>query len=375
MLVLNYIVFIIILISLGILYHKYIEKQSRTISNDNYSELQKYFMDDKKLDKNKKPLLWIYIPYEYNSRDWLSFGSRSSHNLNQPYLYLTVKSIIKNCDKSFNIVLVDDMSFEKLIPNWNVDMKLLANPIKGYMAQLAMMNLIYTYGGINVPISFLCFKDLITLFDRGTNDDTMFICEKYDSNITSTNKLFYPSIRFMGAKKENNTIKQLIGFMEHTISNDYTAQNNFLGEFDEWCNKKITKGKARLIQGTNVGTRTIDDEPVIVETLLGEDYINFYDKMYGIWIPDDMLLKRRKYEWFVRMSPEQIFESRFILAKYMILTLAPDNNNTEQTENFKPDWIGFWRVPLGNGTLNVYGLKPDLLGDNVPREKNSGNLP
>lgn len=234
MLVANYIILFVIIISLGILYQKYLEKQSNMIEYDNYSEIKKYLLKDKTLDKSKKPILWIYIPHEYNSRNWLSFGSRSSNELNQPYLYLTVKTIIKNCDESFKIVLIDDGSFEKLIPNWNINMSLLVDPIKGYVRQLAMAKLIYTYGGLNVPISFLCFRDLISLYNKGTNDDTMFVCENYDTNITSTNKLFYPDANFMGAKKENDTLKEFINFMEQTISNDFTAETKFLGEFDEW---------------------------------------------------------------------------------------------------------------------------------------------
>lgn len=377
MLVTNYIILFIILISLGILYQKYLEKQSRTATVDDYGEIKKYLLKDKTLDKSKKPLLWIHIPHEYNSRNWLSFGSRSSYELNQPYLYLTVKSIIKNCDESFKIVMIDDGSFEKLIPNWTINMSILADPMKCYVRQLAIAKLIYTYGGLNVPISFLCFTDLIKLYNRGTNDDTMFVCENYDSNVTSTNKLFYPSSKFMGAKKENDTVKQFIDFMERTISEDYTAQTKFLGEFDKWCNNKITKGKMRLIPGTDVGTRTVDDEPVTVETLLGENYIHFYGKMYGIWIPNDMILKRRHYEWFSRMSPEQIFDSHFILAKYMVLALAPDSHMgvIEPMENADPKWISFWRVPLTNGTLNVFGPMPLGIGNNVPRARNAGNLP
>jgi hypothetical protein len=375
MLVANYIILFVILISLGILYQKYLEKQSTIAAFDDYGEVKKYLLKDKSLDKSKKPILWIHIPHEYNSRNWLSFGSRSSTELNQPYLYLTVKSIIKNCDQSFKIVLIDDDSFEKLIPKWNVNMSLLADPVKGYVRQLAMAKLIYTYGGINVPISFLCFRDLITLYNKGTNDDSMFVCENYDMNITATNKLFYPNANFMGAKKDNDTVKDFINFMERTISNDYTAEAKFLGEFDGWCNSKITKGKMRLIPGTDVGTKTVDDEAVTVETLLSDDYIHFYGKMYGIWIPASMILKRRHYEWFARMSPDQIFQSQFILAKYTVLALAPDSHMgvIEPMEN-KPDWISFWRVPLTNGTLNIFGPKPMGLGNEVPRATNSGNL-
>jgi hypothetical protein len=378
MLVANYIILFIILISLGVLYQKYIEKQSNKNSFDDYGEITKYLLKDKTLDKSKKPLLWIHIPHEYNSRHWLSFGSRSTEELNQPYLYLTVKSIIKNCDESFKIIMIDDGSFEKLIPNWNININLLADPMKCYVRQLAMAKLIYNYGGMNVPISFLCFRDLISLYNKGTNDDTMFVCENYDLNITSTNKLFYPNAGFMGAKKENETLKQMIEFMERTISDDYTAQTKFLGEFDSWCNDKIVKGKMRLIPGTDVGTRTINDELVTVETLLGEDYIQFYGKMYGIWIPDKMILKRRHYEWFARMSPEQIFKSQFILAKYMVLALAPDSHMgvIEPMVDGK-DWISFWKIPINSNshTLNIFGPKPQFLGNNIPRARNAGNLP
>ena len=108
MLAANYVILFVILISLGILYQKYLEKQSTIAAFDDYGEVKKYLLKDKSLDKSKKPILWIHIPHEYNSRNWLSFGSRSSTELNQPYLYLTVKSIIKNCDQSFKIVLIDD---------------------------------------------------------------------------------------------------------------------------------------------------------------------------------------------------------------------------------------------------------------------------
>jgi hypothetical protein len=378
MLVANYVILFAILISLGILYQKYLEKQSIITSFDDYGEIKKYLLKDKTLDKSKKPILWIHIPHEYNSRNWMSFGSRSSNELNQPYLYLTVKSIIKNCDNSFKIVLIDDDSFEKLIPKWNVNMSLLADPVKCYIRQLAMAKLIYTYGGLNVPISFLCFSDLITLYNKGINDDSMFVCENSDTNITVTNKLFYPNANFMGAKKENDTVKEFINFMERTISTDYTAEANFLGEFDGWCNSKITKGKMRLIPGTDIGTRTVDDEAVTVETLLSDDYIHFYGKMYGIWVPDQMILKRRHYEWFARMSPEQIFQSQFILAKYMVLALAPDSHMgvIEPMENARPDWISFWRIPINSDsrTLNIFGPKPNFLGNNVPRATNAGNL-
>jgi hypothetical protein len=76
------------------------------------------------------------------------------------------------------------------------------------------------------------------------------------------------------------------------------------------------------------------------------------------------------------MSPQQIFQGNFILAKYIVLVTAPDVKMgiIEPLEN-QPDWISFWKVPLTNKTLNIFGPKPMGLGDNVPRANNAGNKP
>ena len=378
MLVANYIILVIVIIALGILYQKYCEKQSILEPDDSFAEIRKYLLNESSLAKSKKPILWIYVPHEYNSRDWLSFGSRSSFEVNQPYLYLTVRSIIKNCEQSFYICIIDDKSFANLIPDWNINLKLVADPILSNIRQLALAKLLHIYGGINVPISFLCLKDLIGLYEKGTNGDTMFVCENVSSNVTSTTDLFCPDARFFGAVKNNDMLSEYIEFMQRQISADYTAQSEFLGEFDRWCNKRIEKKRMRLIPGTDIGTKTVDEGPVTVDTLLSEDYIHFYPKMYGIWIPAEQILKRVKYEWFARMSPQQIFQGNFILAKYIVLATAPDSKmgiiEPLKNENEK-DWISFYRVPLTNKTLNVWGPEPMGIGNNVPRAKNSGNLP
>jgi len=376
MLVANYIILVIIIIALGILYQKYCEKQSTLFPKDNYEEMRKYLLNESSLAKSKKPILWIHVPHEYNARDWLSFGSRTSFDVNQPYLYLTVRSIIKQCDQSFYICIIDDKSFANLIPGWNIDMTILSDPILSNIRQLGLAKLIYNYGGINVPISFLCAMDLIGLYEKGTNGNTMFVCENVNTNITSTTDLFYPDARFMGAKKENIIVKQYIDFMQRQISDDYTAQTEFLGDFNRWCNKHISLKHLRLIPGTDVGTKTVDEHAVTVDTLLSEEYIHFYPKMYGIWIPSEQILKRTRFEWFARMSPQQIFQGNFILAKYIVLATAPDSKMglIEPMDN-NPDWISFWKVPLTNKTLNIWGPMPQNLGNNVTRAKNAGNLP
>jgi hypothetical protein len=380
MFVANYIIIVIIVIALGILYQKFCEKQYSIAGIpeglDNYNEIKKYLLsesyNESALAKSKKPILWIYVPHEYNTRNWTSFGSRSSYDLNQPYLYLTVKSIIKCCDESFHICIIDDKSFDKLLPSEKDNDN---HIIEGNVRQLLLAKLIHLYGGISVPISFLCSKNLIGLYEKGTNDDTMFVCENINGNITSTNNMFYPDARFMGAKKNNDTVEKYINHLEGLIDSDYAAEYEFKGGYNKWLKDQITKDKKsiRLIPGTDVGTKTINEEPVLIDDLLNQEYIQFFNKMYGIWIPADQILKRNSYEWFARLSADQIFQSNAILAKHFVSTVSLEKEKEKERETDKEnDWISFWRVPATNGTLNVYGLMPSGLGDNVPSSLSTG---
>jgi hypothetical protein len=242
----NYIILFSILVILGILYRRFEDKNMMEENENNYEAIQNYLLDRSTLEKSKKPILWIHVPYEYNSRNWLSFGSRSSFDLNQPYLYLTVKSIIKQCDKSFTICIIDDNSFSKLIPGWSINMTTISDPILSNMRTLGLMKLIHTYGGMLCPISFLCMKDLIGLYAKGIRNDKMFFCETVNRNVTSTNYDFYPNIHFCGAPKENVTVSKLIDFIQRTMSKDYTAESEFLGNFNRWANTRIQNGEINI---------------------------------------------------------------------------------------------------------------------------------
>jgi len=359
----NYIILFSILVILGILYRRFEDKNMMEENENNYEAIQNYLLDRSTLEKSKKPILWIHVPYEYNSRNWLSFGSRSSFDLNQPYLYLTVKSIIKQCDKSFTICIIDDNSFSKLIPGWSINMTTISDPILSNMRTLGLMKLIHTYGGMLCPISFLCMKDLIGLYAKGIRNDKMFFCETVNRNVTSTNYDFYPNIHFCGAPKENVTVSKLIDFIQRTMSKDYTAESEFLGNFNRWANTRIQNGEINKISGVDIGVKTVDDTPILVEDLMSQEYLNIYPQTYGILIPSDEILSRLKYEWFARLSHKQVLQSNTIIGNYLLLSNAPDSKQgILEPLQVKPNWVGFWKTPDYPG---LYGLKPNFLGDNL----------
>ena len=360
----NLFILFFILIVLGFLYRRFEDKLRREENKDNYEAIQKYLLDDVTLGKSKKPILWIHVPYEYNSRKWLSFGSRSSFDLNQPYLYLTVRSIIKHCDDSFTICIFDDNTFKRLIPGWNIDMNRLSDPILYNMRVLGMMKLLYIYGGMMCPISFVCMNNLSGLYAKGTRGNKMFICETVDRNSTSVGRNFYPNISFCGAPKECETVAKLCNYIQMVSSSDHTAESKFLGQFDRWCMKNVEEGKINLIDGHEIGTKTIEDKQIILDDLMSNNYLDLYKGTYGILIPSNELLNRLQYGWFVRSSQRQVLESETIIGNYLLLSVGPEENQgiLESLEVKPKRWVGFWKTPLYPG---LYSIKPNFLGDNL----------
>jgi hypothetical protein len=272
--------------------------------------------------------------------------------------------------------MVDDNTFGKLLPSWNININLVSDPIKKNIRRLGMAKILYTYGGIIVPISFLCMKDLIDMYSRGTSHSKLFVCQNLDRNSTSNAYEFYPDIRFMGAEKEHPLMSGFIDYIQRIISQDSTAESVFLGKLDRWMQHKIEDGNVNMINGMEIGVKNLEDQPILLEDLLSDNYIDFYSNMYGILIPARDILKMRKYEWFSRLSTKQALQANTILSKYMIVANSP---NIEENDNgvlkplkanpeWRPKWIGVpSQAPVwGISTSSQYGG----LGDNLIRSDN-----
>ena len=89
------------------IYNAYIKDTRVTQEQADYLVLEKYLLEDSSLAKSKKPILWIHIDFQENARNWVDFASRKTKNLNLPYLYLTIKSIIDHCGENFNVFIID----------------------------------------------------------------------------------------------------------------------------------------------------------------------------------------------------------------------------------------------------------------------------
>ena len=298
--------------------YAYHERSKNTITRE---KIQKYLANP----KNRRPLMWVHVPYELNSRQWDSFMSRNSQRLNQPYLEVCLQSIVNQCDDTFNICIVDDTSFQTLIPDWDIDMAHLASPSLERVRQLAMTKLLYLYGGVITPISFVCLRDMLPMYDAGTRDGRMFVCENVNRNVTASSCgiAFMAKCTFIGAEKKCPKVLELIELMQRVSSADYTSDEIFSGHFDRWCQAEVDAGRMNIVRGTGVGVKTVAHKEVTLHDLLVAQTVDLCPVAYGIWIPMEQLLVRAHYDWFLHMSKRDILESAFSLAHHMFRAITP----------------------------------------------------
>jgi hypothetical protein len=311
------------LLAVGMLYEKL---NIRTMNDEdarNYELVKKYLLNDSSLARSKYPIIWIHLNYEPNARRWLNFGSRLTENLNQPYLYLTLKSVIDKCGSHFNVCLIDDNSFEKIIPGWTVDMSRIADPIKSKVRELAMARLLKHYGGMRLPSGFLCMKNLADMYYTMTCSGKMFIGELTNQNSSSTYVDLYPSNKIMGCSRNCKVIEKYISYLESVVSIDYTAESEFLGSQNRWLYEEMLKNNnLNKIPAELLGITDTQNKLVTLERLMGNTYVDFVPTILGVCIPEREILKRTKFEWFSRLSANQAISCDNILGKLLLTTVG-----------------------------------------------------
>lgn len=312
----KYIIYLIVLTLVGYLFDKYNLHNQREEDERHYNLVNKFLLTDSSM-LNNLPIIWIHASTEVNSRYWSSFYSRNSTNMNQPYEFLTIKSVIDRCGESFNVCLIDDSKFEKLLPDWKTDLEVIADPLKSKVRELAYAKILYRYGGLRLPESFLCMKDLKELYNEGTHNDNVIIGELIDSSIiASKNKLLSPSTEILGCQAGCNVMNDYIEYMQRLISLDNTAESIFNGSISKWF---MERKDVSLISGHMLGVLDNNKELITVDRLAGNTNIPICNLAYGVYFPAKDILKRTAYQWLARLSVAQILSSDTSMGKMLLV--------------------------------------------------------
>jgi hypothetical protein len=317
----------LIIMFIGFIYDKY----KKTIDiEEQYTDgelIQKYLLNDSSLTRNNKPILWIHIEFDKNARSWESFGSRTSDNLNQPYQYLTIRNMIEMCGESFNVCLIDDDAFIKIIPEWRTRVEHLPRPLRGHIRDLALATVLHLYGGLLLPSSFICLYDLRSLYDAHMGKANVMMGELRTVSSLATERQYSPSTKIMGCRKFDSVMKEYMDYLMDLYGRDQTQEADFTGESTRWwLAKQISvPSSVSLIPPEELGAKTTTNQPVRIEELLGDTDVALSPTAAGLYIPEQEILKRSKYQWFARLSPKQVLESKTLIGKYLLINAAGCN--------------------------------------------------
>lgn len=304
----NDVAFIVITILVSFLYRRYLDKEEK---EQQLRDL--HIINSEFLLKGKKPILWIMVPRVYNARKWSSFYSRSSDTLNIPYMYLTIQSIINKCGKEFTICVIDDDSFGKLLPNWTPDLDKIGDPLREKVRYLGMIQLLYKYGGLMVPPSFLCLQDLTPIWKQICDTDKPIVVQ---DNSYHDYSQYAPNPYFLGARPESPVMDEFINYLSVLITKDYTAESIFLDSLSKWLNLRVMNEKIIQIGGELVGVKNSLGDPIVIEELFEDNPLLLLKDIYGLLIPHEQIQKRTKFNWLCYLEKDKLLKLNSDLGIY-----------------------------------------------------------
>ena len=307
---------IILILIIGFLFNLWERKQKDNKKLDSYNLVEKFFLSDtKSLATINKPIIWIHVTYDWNARRWETFGSRMNMNLNQDYLYLTLRSIIEKYGNDFHICLINDNSFEKLLPNWPINLAFSPEPIREGLRNIGLAQLIYNYGGIIMPVSFIAEKSPINIYES-LDESKVIIGELV--NRSNTSYKYSPNSKILGCKQGCYLIAEYITYLENLYANNFTNSIQFDNSVNDWFLN--FKDKLVVISPELLGAKDNNGRLVDVDRLLNNSFIEFNCNRIGIYIPQDELLKRNNYNWFVYLNIEEVLNSETQIGKNILIS-------------------------------------------------------
>ena len=265
-------------------------------------DIDVFFYKPLTFSKLKKRKVWVYIPFESNSRMWDSFSERRTTRMNLSYMNLCIKSIVDCCAEKYDIVVFSDSDFEDLL-KLPVDHTKLSGALLENHRQICLMKIMYEYGGVLVPPS-LFLKESVYHLD---NPQQWYVSEMVNTNNVSNQKML-PSNQLMGTNAKN---PELLLYIQHLEKQDRTVVES------PFCENYFVSKQIPVIDGGLIGTKS-KTGPVVLEDLMSDQVLDLTDNNIGLYMPDEVLKKRIHYQWFCKMSESQVLECNCAFSYYIL---------------------------------------------------------
>lgn len=292
---------------------------------------EKVLMDPQK----EKPVIWLfYNDGDVNSRFWADFGARSSRVLNRPYMNLCYETIVAAAGSNYRVEIIQGVSDainrlggQEMVPSP------LRNPkavLKEEEAQFMAIAFLSKFGGLWMSPSTICIKSLPVFPENqiigfGTSDT-----ETYSGSGGTP----VPNTHYIWCPRAGTPV------FERWASMLYKRIDSYEGGFrarrdNQWDWTYVTTGACSIIKQPNAtlqrksNGRRIELEDLLASGTEGNLPFVVGDDVLFVPIPYYELDRRSSYQWFLRLSEDQIMESD-IAVKYLFqdgLSLKPINQN------------------------------------------------
>jgi hypothetical protein len=254
------------------------------------------------LKASKRRKLWIYIEFDKNSRLWESFGSRSSTKLNLAYVNLCIKSIIDVCAETYDIIIFSDVDINQILEE-DFDYTKLSGDLLDKYRHISLMKILDKYGGVMVPPS-LFLKKNISVID---NENVWYVCDV--NNIDNSSIFKRTTSACLTGSNANNT--HLKKYIQHLYKdNDPNFTENY-----------FVANRIPYIDGEVIGTKDANGKGILLERLMSTEPIIYSENNIGLYMPHDQLVKRKIYNWFCKMSEQQVLNTDCNFSYYMLNTV------------------------------------------------------
>jgi len=261
--------------------------------------------------------LWLYYDQSnVNSRFWADFGARSSRVLSTPYLNLCYQSIaIKNGHK-YNIKVLAGLSdVAILLGGWNNLPKPLQNPIANVgEAELNYIRakILNCFGGLWVNPSTIFLKSLP---DYSESKNVIFFGTDKDETYSGTNGTPAPGVDVMYSPKANHPVFEYLEKVALARIERQEGGRQFRGDIKWDLREVMENNKDTECLPECEFARKENGRRIQLEDLLGTSIIPVNHKAFFIPLPNRELEERSNFEWFLRMSEEQILNSELYISK------------------------------------------------------------
>jgi len=116
--------------------------------------------------------------------------------------------------------------------------------------------------------------------------------------------------------------------MEQLNSTDFTNEMDITNQPSHILMKYQERGEIGVISGLVVGTKDANNRLITLDRLFSSEHIPLSNGIISLNIPYDELMRRSKYQWFLKQTPRDIYDSNNFVSK-MLLVAKGEMVNTQ----------------------------------------------